>query len=232
MTAPHSPLRPVTARQTVADGVYRQLRDALIVGRFAPGESLTIGAMAEAVQTSHMPVREALRRLTAEGALEVGPGGSARVPEVTQDRLADIGRTRVALEGMAAELAAQRATAADCDALERLARAHAEAAQPGADFSAGLLTNRDFHFALYALSGSEVMPPLIERLWLQYGPFMRLLSARLAQQGIRRAQDPFKEGHAEIVEALRARDAAAVRAGIALDIGRTQNLLREALEGR
>ena len=119
-----SELQPVAARVTVADTVYLNLRQALILGRFDPGQALTIGALAETFQTSHMPVREALRRLGAEGAVQIRPNGSAHVPQALPKALEDINRARMALEGLAAELAAQRISGPELAALEDLEARH------------------------------------------------------------------------------------------------------------
>ena len=77
---------PVSSRTTIQDGVYQQLRQALMNGQFNPAQSLTIAGLAETFGTSNMPVREALRRLAAENALEIASNGSARVPVVTAAR--------------------------------------------------------------------------------------------------------------------------------------------------
>ena len=111
---------PVSGRITVQDGVYQQLRHALMVGSFDPGQVLTIASLAEAFGTSNMPVREALRRLAAENALEISQNGSACVPVVTRARLDDLCRARLAVEGLAAELGAPRLTAADVASLQRV----------------------------------------------------------------------------------------------------------------
>ncbi len=68
-------LSKVSSRTTVQDGVYEQLRQALMWGRFEPGQVITIPALSAEFGTSHMPVREALRRLAAENGLEIGRGG-------------------------------------------------------------------------------------------------------------------------------------------------------------
>ncbi len=221
-------LVPVSGRVTVGDGVYQQLRDALTVGAFAPGQTLTIAAAAGALGTSHMPVREALRRLAAEGALEIRPNGSAHVPAVSRARLDDICRARILLERTATELAADHAAEAELDELARLARAHAEAAR-AQDIHDMLLRNRDFHFALYRASRSEVLPALIELLWLQYGPYMRMLSARLAPHMGGGGHEPFMQGHSAIVAALRAGKGRRAADEVAEDIRRTQQLLQEEL---
>lgn len=224
-------LRPVSARVTVADSVYQNLRQALILGRFDPGQVLTIGALADTFHTSHMPVREALRRLGAEGAVEIRSNGSAYVPDVALETLEDISRARLALEGLATELAVKRITESDLSALEALEARHSETAQLR-DVHEMLERNRDFHFAIYAAADSPVLINLIESLWLRYGPFMRLLSQRIAPQFALGTHEPFQQGHREIVDAIRARDAARARAAICRDIEGTKQLLAEICAAR
>jgi len=60
---------PLTARRTIQEVVYQRLSYALMTGQFDPGATLTISYLSELFGTSHKPVREALRRLTAENAL-------------------------------------------------------------------------------------------------------------------------------------------------------------------
>ncbi len=228
---PDAALPPVPARITVADTVYRHLREALILGRFDPAQALTIGGLAASFQTSHMPVREALRRLAAEGALEVRANGSARVPHVTHHALHDIARARVALECLAAELAAAQMSDAELRALDTLENAHRCSAASG-DVTRMLEANRSFHFAVYAAARSPVLLNLIESLWLRYGPFMRALSLYMAPRMAQGTHEPFVQGHHEIVAALRAADGAAVRVAVQRDIEGTRDLLESLLHQR
>ena len=224
-------LQPIAARITVADGVYQNLREALILGRFDPGQVLKIGALADTFHTSHMPVREALRRLGAEGAVEIRANGSAHVPEVALDTLEDISRARLALEGLATELAAERMSEEQICAVEELEKRHSATTQVR-DVYEMLEHNRDFHFAIYAAAQSPVLLNLIESLWLRYGPFMRLLSQRITLQFESGTLEPFQRVHREIVEAIRARDCVRARTGICLDIEGTKKLLAEICASR
>lgn len=218
-------LRPVSGRQTVADTVYLSLREALISGRFDPGQVLTIGALAETFRISHMPVREALRRLGAEGAIEIRVNGSAYVPAVDSHTLEDISRARLALEGLASELAAERISEAALAQLAELEARHSATAELK-DVYVMLERNRDFHFAIYSAADAPVLSSLIESLWLRYGPFMRLLTQHIAPELGREAHEPFLRGHREIVDALVARDPARAGAAVRADIAGTVALLR------
>lgn len=216
---------PISSRVTIQDGVYRQLRHALMTGRFDPGQTLTISALAESFGTSHMPVREALRRLAAENALEVAPNGSARIPAVSRDRLDDLCRARVAVEGLATELAAPNVREQDIRELEAIIAQH-EAIGRADSVYAMLGKNQEFHFALYRCSRSGVLIQLIETLWLRFGPYMRMLTRHVEPILQSQAGESYTRHHHEAMSGLRSGDAAAARAAIVADIRATQELLR------
>ncbi len=216
---------PVSRRVTIQDGVYQQLRHALMVGRFDPGQTLTIASLADSFGTSHMPVREALRRLAAENALEIAPNGSARVPAISKVRLDDLCRARIAIEGLAAELAVPNTGDADVNALEDLVKAHETSSHEESIYTM-LVKNQEFHFTLYQRSGSEVLLQLAESLWLRFGPYMRMLTRHLEPTLRSREGETYTRHHHDAIAALRRRDGAGVRQAISEDIKSTQTLLR------
>lgn len=215
-------LTPVS-RETVNDRVYRELRRALIRGLFDPGQVLTIQELAAKLETSTMPVREALSRLISEQGLEAMPNRSVRVPPVDETRLEHLLKARVVIEGAALEMAAPRLSKADLDALEHLTLEIGTPSRgPGSAIETQLETNQEFHFRIYQASGSTVMIPIIESLWLQSGPYIRAAAM---------AFDPrdavsTSHFHGQIVAALKARDVAGARAALAADISRAFALLR------
>jgi DNA-binding GntR family transcriptional regulator len=222
---PSEILIPVRERQTIQDSVYRQLRQTLMTGRYDPNQRLTIPTLAETFGTSHMPVREALRRLTAENALVQGANGSVSVPPVSRAALDDICRARAALEGLATELAAVRMAAADRRHLEALRVAHETAGIEDGIYTS-LAHNQAFHFHIYRASGSDVLPQLIEALWLRFDPYMRMLSQHLAPVLGTREFRNGAEYHRAVVAAFELGDAPAARGAIEADISATQRLLQ------
>ncbi|RBJ63998.1 GntR family transcriptional regulator, partial [Pseudomonas sp. MWU12-2534b] len=120
-------LRQVS-RDTLQEQVYRQIREALMSGRFQPGQKLTIRGLAEALGSSPMPVREALQRLSAENAFEVTETSRLRVRMMTVERLREIRDARVALEGLLAEKAVQHLHKADMQEIADLCRQMQKAA--------------------------------------------------------------------------------------------------------
>lgn len=218
-------LARVSSRMTIADSVYQQLRDALMVGRFDPGQTLTISSLATTFGTSHMPVREALRRLAAEKALDVSSAGSARVPAVSVARLDDLCRARGLIEGLATELATARVTDAMLTELETIVAEH-EALSDEKHVYDMLDRNRAFHFAIYRQSGSEVLLQIINSLWLRYGPYMRMLSTHIAPLLKTGLHEPFTHHHHMIIRAMRQGDATTAKREMTADIDGTFELLR------
>jgi DNA-binding GntR family transcriptional regulator len=208
-------------KDTLHERVYGELRTALMTGRFLPGQSVTIRALADAFGTSAMPVREALRRLVAEQALEILPNRSVIVPRMTRERLEDLRRVRAAIEGMAAEQAAAHITADELDKLQALLEQMRVKVKQGGTHGY-LSQNQDFHFTIYAAARSAVLLPIIESLWLQIGPVLTVISADPKLSAI------FAEKHhTKALAALRAGDGAGAREAIAGDISEAADYLLE-----
>jgi len=219
----HAKLTPVP-RETVQDRVYLELRKALIYGVFEPGQILTIQDLAASLETSTMPVREALSRLISEQALEAMANRSVRVPPVDMRRLDDLLRARIVIEGTALELAAPRLDPRTVESLKALIRDYdrsmAGRREVVIDFE--LEINKSFHFLIYQASGSSVLIPIIESLWLQSGPYVRAAALAFDPTGEMSSQ----HYHAGILAALEAGDVPAARAALATDISRAFDLLR------
>jgi DNA-binding GntR family transcriptional regulator len=226
MTQNSAGLAPV-GRDTVQDRVYTELRRALIGGLFAPGQVLTIRQLADALMTSTMPVREALGRLITEQALEALPNRSIRVPPVTLERIEDLLRARVLIEGEAMQLAASRMTPRLLTLLRAIMGEWEDMRLGGnpetIDSEATL--NHAFHFEIYRACGSTVLIPMIESLWLQSGPFTRAAIYAFSEAG---AQDAARFHH-DILTALEAGDGIAARTALVADISRPFAYLRDKL---
>lgn len=218
-------LAPVVTRTTVGDHVYEQLRSALMWGHFEPGQSITIDSLAQEMGTSHMPIREALRRLAVDNGVDITRTGTARVPEVSRERLDDICRARIEIEGLAVELATLNVTAADLRRMDNLMRDHERAAASGEVYEM-LHRNYIFHFSLYDMARSDVLSRFISVLWLQMGPYMRLLTHSIAGRYGAPTAPPEENRHSAILKALKAKDAAAARRLLGEDIRISQHMLQ------
>lgn len=204
-------LAPV-ASTNLHELAYAQLRQAIMAGKFRPGETLTLRGLAAQLGTSIMPARDAVLRLIAERALE-RDGRRVRLPLLDRERLRDIWRFRVALEGEAAALAAERATPADVTGIEQAA-IRAAKAQASGRLDRYVSTNEEFHFALYRAAHNDLLMTMIETLWLQIGPHLGRL-VEISAQG-----DPGVgvDAHERIVESVRNRDPEAARQALRADL--------------
>ena len=98
----HSPINltpaPRSDEQTVTQWVYQSLRQAVMDGDFMPGRQLTIRALAQMLDVSPMPVREALRQLAAENALAIQGNRRVMVPQMTAMKFTELCEARIAVE--------------------------------------------------------------------------------------------------------------------------------------
>ncbi|RMH81995.1 GntR family transcriptional regulator [Pseudomonas sp. AOB-7] len=191
--------------------LYQKIREGLLAGRFQPGERLKIRDLAAQWGTSPMPVRAALQRLVAEGALEGEPQRSVRVPAMTRERYENIFQVRLGLEGLAVELATPRLQAADL-ALLRDCVACMDAAIEQRQVQDYLRANSQFHLHLYAACGNPVLLRSIESLWLQIGPFFNRLFTG-ADLSLR-----LNDFHEDAFAAIEAGDAKAARQAMEQDL--------------
>src|SRR5271165_7663641 len=116
-------------RSTLQDHVYRQLCELILNGEIAPGQLITIQALADAFGVSAMPVREALQRLTAARVLTVISSRSIGVPRLTKERLMDLRRVRLEVESLAATWATPHMREAEIDRLQECIRNMGQAAR-------------------------------------------------------------------------------------------------------
>ena len=217
-------------RETLHDRVYSALRRSLIHGEFDAGEALRIQDLAESLQTSAMPVREALARLVSEQALEALPNRTVRVPLVTQERLDDLARARCLIEGELTALALPHLKPTDFDRLKALTEA-CEAAFRSDEADKVHTTsdlNHAFHFHIYQVARSAVLIPIVESLWLQSGPYVRA-AARIHDES---RDIPAVHHHWALIAALQRGDAAGAGAALNADIMRSFDLVRGTLNGQ
>lgn len=216
-------MQPPLERRTLGDAVYVHLRELLMSGRVGPGERLSLRTLAGALGVSMMPVREAVTRLVADGALEVAPQRAVRVPVMNVAQFRELAAIRVEIEGFAAELAARAGTTKSIRTIAAAEEAfRTEAAKRRPDLPRAVALNKDFHFAVYGAAGLPALVEIIGGLWLKIGPIINL---DLRENPDRLANGGAVRFHAETVAAIRRRDGAAARAAIASDISGTAAFL-------
>ncbi len=225
--SPRGALSPV-GRETLHDRVYAELRRSLIHGMLDAGAMLRIQDLAATLQTSTMPVREALGRLVSEQALEALPNRTVRVPVITREKLDDLARARCLIEGELTALALPNLAAEDFDRLKSLTLDY-EAAFRGDAIDKAHRTselNHAFHFSVYRAARSAVLIPIVESLWLQSGPYVRAA----AQIHDEHRDIPATHHHWALIEALERGDESRAVKALGDDITRSFNLVRGRLE--
>jgi DNA-binding GntR family transcriptional regulator len=216
-------LEPVDRPSTLTDMAYRTVKQALMRGVFSPGQKITSRGMAAALGISATPAREAIGRLVAERALESTHSRAFAVPMLSRTRIEELRDIRSALEGLAAERAADHLREGEIAILEQVQKEHEEARRRE-DYKAILERNEVFHFTIYRASDMPTLIDIIETLWVQIGPSLNLLYPYFkdSQTGVR--------NHHEALHAIRAHDGRRLRRAIEQDLADGARHLIDRLE--
>lgn len=199
------------------DRVYRGLRTRIMHGEIAPGQSLTLRGVGDEFEVSMTPAREAIRRLTAEGALTLSTSGRVSTPELSNDRIEELAALRALIEVELASRALPRAHIALIDRLQSINGLIAEHISRH-DAVGYIRRNLEFHRTLYLRAQAPAMLAMAETVWLQLGPTMRKLYGRL-----RRSEPPHY--HRLIIAALKAGDEPGLRLAVRMDVTQGLRLL-------
>lgn len=210
MTQPLIPEITQERDGTTQDHAYFRLRNAILVGALKPGTALTFRGLAQQLGLSPTPIREAVRRLSTEYAIEVLGNRRLRVPEMTIGRFEELVALRIVLETHAAERALpylsdihiEKLVSID-DKMDGAVKTH--------DLDSLTRLNYEFHLSLYGLNPNQSVTPLIESIWLQLGPFQRQVIENLEASYV-------VDRHKEMLAAMRSRDMIALCAAIESDI--------------
>ena len=208
-------------RETLHERIYRELRRSLMAGVVRPGQPLSYRSLADALGVSPMPVRDAVRRLIAERALEALPNRTIAVPNLDAERIGEIYKMRISLEGLAAEEAAAKINAKTLGEL-RLLQDQMEQTLKAGDIGRYLDLNWRFHFKIYGAAGMPQLTEVIEGFWLQIGPL-------ISQQKPQHHEDDIFTHHKAAIDALERGDGPAARAAIAADLQDAGRALLETL---
>jgi DNA-binding GntR family transcriptional regulator len=205
------PLAPLDRQARLGDMAYDSLKDRLVTGGFAPGDKLTVRAIAQALGVSTTPARDALNRLMADGNLVNAGPKTVVVPVLDRKVLDEITTIRYALEPLAAETGAPHAGKAEIERLEKL-QVKINAGLDASRYGDVLKYNRDFHFLIYGLSDMPRLVATIESLWLRIGPSLNCLYPDFAitRHGV--------SNHLQAIKGLKTRKPAVVRAAVEHDI--------------
>ena len=159
------------AGSPLSSRIYQSLKWSLIIGEYHPGSVLSIRSVAQKMDTSAMPVREALARLASEKLLVSSAKRSYRVAELNPKVVADQFFVRASLEGIATKLAVPFMTKKQTAELASLANMMVKDIRQGNNENY-IVRNYNFHFLIYESSQNDELFWAIERLWALTGPYL------------------------------------------------------------
>lgn len=203
----------------IHEQVFRELRRQILFGGFLPGRAITLRGLASSLGVSPMPVREAVRRLIAERALELHGNRRVSIPAMTPDKFSQIAFARSVLEP---ELAARALPSFGSRELRRLREidAKVDRSMKAGDLEGYMRANHAFHFTIYRLSGADTLLALVESVWLQFGPFMRTVYGRYGTSNL-------DDQHRRAIAAIAANNEKELRDAIDEDIRQGFQFIRD-----
>ncbi len=178
--------------------IYQYMRNLILNGRLEAGAHLVEEKLAKELNTSRTPVREALRKLESEGLLKHYHRRGVEVRQITTKDAGDLYDLYALLEGHAATLMVQRASAEDIRKLSRILNELRESLEYG-DAEHSMQYHREFHLAIYMASGNK----RLEQLLCDYADFIQLFMSYYITDCWIQAYDE----HAQLYEAIANRDA-------------------------
>lgn len=201
---------------------YTQLRDMILFGQLTPGQSVTINGLTDLLGAGMTPVRETIRKLIAEGALNFQGNRRVCVPQLTPEQLDELAFARQTIEPRLAEMAAPNVTEQHLDELLAIDAAIDAAIQSG-DISQYLENNHLFHFTLYKLANAPILLAIAHSLWLRFGPSLRVVCGRFGTSSL-------PDRHEQALAAMRCGDAKMLSDAMRQDILQGIDLVRQSLD--
>jgi DNA-binding GntR family transcriptional regulator len=206
--------------RTLAEKAFEALHAAIVTGQLRPGARLPIEELAEHLEMSPMPIREAVRRLHAAGLVENIPHRGARVTELSIKDLTEVYEARLALALLAVRRAAERFAQGRARYARRCLTALDE--MSGESEAAVSAAHTRFHFSLYDAADSAWLARLIRPVWETSERYC--LETPEGRQLEQRAGE-----HAAILEACEARDSERAARALHDHLATTANNLAAAM---
>lgn len=202
--------------------VYEKLRSQVLFGDLAPGQAVTIQGLISELGAGMTPVREAIRRLIAEGALIHQGNRRVSVPVLTHDCVQELGYMREVLEPEMARRATSRITDVEIKQLQTCDDALNQAIQKG-DVGGYLTHNYMFHSIIYDVAAAPIITETIDKLWLRFGPSLRVVCGRFGTMTL-------PDRHADLMEALTVGDSAAAATAMSKDVAQGIKQIADSIE--
>ena len=211
-----------TAKRTAHQSVYEDLRAQILFGELAPGQAVTIQGLTQQSGAGITPVREAIRRLISDGALNMLGNRRVIVPHMTLDDLEQLDFMRKSIEPELTRRVVRHLNDALISQLADTDQALNTAISQG-DIRSYLIQNYTFHKILYTAARAPILLATVDRMWLRFGPSLRVVCGRHGTLNL-------PDKHADLLEALRARDAKAAAQAMYEDVEQGTEQIRNALE--
>ncbi len=213
-------IKPIEdSKKTITSMVQDRIRAAILDNILLPGSRIDQNWLAQELNVSLVPVREALKKLEAEGFVQIIPRRGAFITETSLEDMEDLYMARRILEGQAGCYAASKLTDPDRKQLDEVYVQMGQALESH-DFVAFSQLNRQFHFLIYAAAGSRYLSDLIARLW-DLAERYRYRYIYLKDQS-----RVIQSEHKAILDACHARDGEQLQAAIVYHMNQTLNGIR------
>jgi len=210
------------SRKTLAAQVVERIRQAILDQSLPPGSRINQYKLAEVLEVSLVPVREALKALEAEGLVTITPRRGAFVTEISFGDLDELYYARKVLESQTAVIACHHLTAEDYTALNTL-MSDMKASTDAGDIRLFMQQNREFHMRIYRAANNRYLLQTIEKLWEHSELY------RYRYMFVLRNADIVHQEHHDIFDACRAQDEARVSQLVQDHIWHTRNGIYDQL---
>lgn len=216
---------PKESKEGAQKKAYNKLFNEIIRGVYSPGEKISIRSVSAEMGTSITPVREALLKLEAQGAVSVSSTGVMSIPIRSIEEIEQLYSVRMLVEGQLAAEAAERISDVALKEL-RLLENKAQELQ-GTELGESVFLNEEFHMTVYREASNPVAMGIINHLWLQCGPllpkvyaFHKVISETLSYKF------PSETDHLRLIDCLAEKNPEGARQALVDDIQSGLNVYR------
>ena len=209
-------------KKTIAGLVQERIRDAILTGGIPPGSRIDQAQLAQDLNVSLVPVREALKKLEGEGFVQIIPRRGAFVTATSVKDMEELYFARSLLEGQVAYHAVDKLKAQDFKHLEELVKRMEHSLQVH-DYNAFNADNRAFHFTIYEATSNSYLMNMIASMWDLAERY------RYRYLVLRDQAESIQQEHQTILEACLRRDAPGLRDAIVAHMNRTFEGIRSHL---
>lgn len=217
------PARRAVKKESLPEMIASDLRQRILSGELAEGEAIRQELLAQEYDVSRMPVREALKRLSAEGLVHWENNRGGTVVKHSLPEIGEIFDLRILIEVDLFRRAIPQMTTRDFDTCERLL-AKMDGAYETEDVSHWGTYNHEYHMALYAAADRRMSVDFLERLHLHSDRYVRIHLSVMKQR------EPAKQEHRKLLDLAREGDTEGGAALLAQHIERTKRELLSMIE--